>query len=109
MRTLVIMVAMFGLLGAEAKAADDFMIKLADDRDSNQVFLFQPKKSNVFIKTNVEDFCHVMKYGEFVDGRSTEIVEDHKAVTVVDWVICRIPGKTQPEKKPKCDPECKQK
>jgi hypothetical protein len=105
-RNLILLIAGFVLWAAPARAADDaapLFTKLPDDAQGNQVYLFQIKKSMLSFKDIItgQQFCTKMNYGEAVaEGKSKSLGPDDKVVDVLDWVICRIPGRPRHEYKP---------
>jgi hypothetical protein len=101
MRTLVVAIAIFGLVAAPAKAADDspskddksssIVGKLPDTEDNlYHVYLFTLKKNGISLRVNGDDFCGAMGYGAVVihwepvkDGEATKSSKpvDEKCIT----------------------------
>ena len=106
-KNLVMFIAGLGFLVTAAHAADDaaaLATKLPDDTANNQVYLFQLKKSTLSFKdvTTGQQFCTKMNYGEAAaEGTSKAVGANDKVVDVLDWVICRMPGKPRHEYKPR--------
>jgi hypothetical protein len=106
MRTLVVAIAIFGLIAVAAHAADDspasqdklssVVGKLPDTEDKHQqVYLFTLKKNGISLKMGGDEFCAAMKYGKAVYFQPTAptFVEGKPVRGELEWVICRMSKK----------------
>ena len=103
MRTVVVAIAIFGVIASVARAADDspggqdklssVVGKFPDTEDKEQqVYLFTLKKNGISLKMTGDEFCATMKYGKAVYFQPTAptFVEGKSVRAELEWVICRM-------------------